>query len=158
MNPFEQFIHRTVIKTRAEEFFVRLRNKVNVIRKLIPVRLRNKFPSIGRFIPNASAYPTGDRYLLIRDNTHFKIDRSDYVQWRLFYGVRDNALLEVKKHLQHGSIVLDIGGSFGAFSLRLATYAKSKGVPVQIHAFEPNPEVFEKYKTNLELNPDIKKY
>jgi FkbM family methyltransferase len=54
--------------------------------------------------------------------------------------------------------VLDIGGSFGAFSLRLATYAKNKGIPVQIHAFEPNPVVFENYKTNLELNPDITKY
>jgi len=155
MSSVAQFIHRAVIKARAEEFFVHVRKRANVIRKFIPISLRNKFPSIGRFIPNASEYPTSDRYFLTRDNTHFKINRSDYVQWRLFYGVRDNALLEAKKYLETGSVVLDIGGSFGAFSLRLATYAKSKGVFAQIHAFEPNPVVFENYKTNLELNPDI---
>src|SRR5690349_21033699 len=108
-----QIVHQTVIKAGAEEFFVRLRKTVNVTRKLIPIKLRNKFPSIGRFIPNASNYPPGDSYRLTRDNTHFNIDRSDYVQWRLFYGVRDNALAEVKKHVQSGGIVLDIGANVG---------------------------------------------
>jgi FkbM family methyltransferase len=156
MNPIAQFIHKTIIKTRAEEFFVLLRNKANVVRKIIPVSLRSKFPSLGRFIPNASDYPKGDNYFLTRDNTHFKIDRSDYVQWRLFYGVRDNALLSAKKYLQPGSIVLDIGANFGAFSLRLARYISEQNFnDIQILAFEPNPAVVKNYKHNLSLNPQL---
>jgi len=155
MNPVTQFIRKAVLNARAEEFFVHLRNKANVIRKVIPVRLRNKFPSLGRFIPNASEYPAGDSYFLTRDNTHFNIDRSDYVQWRLFYGVRDNALREAKKYLQNGSIVLDIGASFGAFSIRLAKYISEHKVDVSIHAFEPNPVVGRNFRINLSLNPEL---
>jgi len=157
MNPISQFIHRVIIKAQAEEFFVRLRKKASVIRKFIPVGFRSKFPSLGRFIPNAAAYPTGDSYFLTRDNTHFNIDRSDYVQWRLFYGVRDNALLAAKKNLQSGGIVLDIGANFGAFSIRLANYiSEQKLSDVHIHAFEPNPVVAKNYKNNLSLNPNLK--
>ncbi|HEU5291859.1 MAG TPA: FkbM family methyltransferase, partial [Cyclobacteriaceae bacterium] len=156
MNSFSHFIHKAVIKAGAEEFFVRFRKTTNVIRKLIPVKLRNKIPSVGRFIPNASDYPAGDSYRLTRDNTHFNIDRSDYVQWRLFYGVRDNALAEAKKHLRSGGIVLDIGANFGAFSLRLATYIAENNIKdVQIHAFEPNPSVAKNYNLNLSLNPEL---
>ena len=155
MNPVPQFIRKAVINAGAEEFFVRLRRRSNVIRNLIPVNLRSKFPSVGRFIPNASDYPITDSYRLTRDRTHFQINRSDYVQWRLFYGVRDNALLEAKKHLQDGGIVLDIGASFGAFSLRLATHIFEQSVNAQIHAFEPNPIVAKNYTYNLSLNPAI---
>ena len=157
MSRIAQIVHQTVIKAGAEEFFVRLRKHVNVVRKLIPLKLRNKFPSIGRFIPNASNYPAGDSYRLTRDNTHFNIDRSDYVQWRLFYGVRDNALAQAKKHVLSGGIVLDIGANVGAFSLKLASYlVEQKITDVQIHAFEPNPAVAKNYKHNLSLNPAIK--
>jgi FkbM family methyltransferase len=156
MNPVAQFIRKAVINAGAEEFFVRLRRKSNVIRNAIPVGLRNKFPSVGRFIPNASDYPATDSYRLTRDHTHFQINRSDYVQWRLFYGVRDNALLEAKKHLRDGGIVLDIGANIGAFSLRLASHIFQQSITsVQIHAFEPNPVVAKHYVDNLSLNPAI---
>lgn len=59
MNLVSQFIHRVIINAQTEEFFVRLRKKTSVIRKFIPVGFRNKFPSLGRFIPNAAEYPTG---------------------------------------------------------------------------------------------------
>lgn len=156
MNPVAQFIRKAVINAGAEEFFVRLRRQSNLIRNLIPVKLRNKFPSVGRFIPNAADYPATDSYRLTRDNTNFRINRSDYVQWRLFYGVRDNALLEAKKHLNNGGIVLDIGANFGAFSLRLATHIlEQRNLNVQIHAFEPNSAVAKNYVDNLSLNPAI---
>ena len=156
MNNITRFIHRTIINANVEEFFVDLRRRVNFLRKFIPVGLRHKFASVGKFIPQSSSYPTDDCYFLTRDNTKYKINRSDYVQWRIFYGVRDNALLEAKRHLVPDSIVLDIGANFGAFSLRLATYAADhKYSKVQIHAFEPNPIVYENYTENLALNPSL---
>ena len=157
MNPIIQFIQNKVIHTKAEEIFVYLRRASNTFRKIVPVKLRNKFPSIGRFIPASASYPKDDNYLLTRDNTHFRINRSDYVQWRVFYGVRDNALAAAKKYITKESIVLDIGANFGAFSLKLASFCKENNYPsIQVHAFEPNPVVFENYQSNLELNPELK--
>jgi FkbM family methyltransferase len=157
MNTVLRAIQKLVLNLKTEELFVRLRRKSNAVRKIIPVSWRHKFRSFGSFIPHSSQYPKNDRYTLTRDHTRFIINRSDYVQWRVFYGVRDNALLKAKRHLIKGGIVLDIGASFGAFSLKLAAYIKEKGIAdVQIHAFEPNPVVYDNYKTNLELNPDLK--
>jgi FkbM family methyltransferase len=156
MNRLTEIIHRLVINSRAEEFFVHLRRRVNFVRKFIPVGVRHKFTSIGRLIPQSTEYPKDDCYFLTRDNTNFRINRSDYVQWRLFYGVRDNALKETKKYLKPNSIVLDIGSNFGAFSLKLATHiVNNKFQNLKIHAFEPNPVVFDNYIANLKLNPDL---
>jgi len=153
VNNFTRFIHRSVIKSNLEEFFVALRSRVNVVRKFIPLSLRHRFTSIGKFIPQSASYPKNDRYLLTRDHTHFEINRSDYVQWRIFYGVRDNALLVAKKYLSPDSVVLDIGANFGSFSLRLATYANEQKLSnVTIHAFEPNPDVQKNFQKNLSLN------
>lgn len=156
MNPISKFIQQKIIHTRAEELVVNLRRITNHVRKLIPVRLRNKFPSVGRFIPGSSSYPKDDCYLLTRDNTHFRINRSDYVQWRVFYGVRDNALAAAKKCITKEAVILDIGANFGAFSLKLASFCKEhKYDSVRIHAFEPNPVVAENYQHNLALNPEL---
>jgi FkbM family methyltransferase len=156
MNVVTRVIHNFVIKTKAEELFISLRRRINIIRKLIPVGLRHKVPSVGKAIPGASAYPKDDCYSLIRDHVHFRINRSDYVQWRLFYGVRDNALREAKKNLEDGNVILDIGSNFGAFSLKLASYAKEKEYSkIQIHAFEPNPIAIENFENNLALNKEL---
>jgi len=150
------FIHRIVASTKTEELFVHLRQRINFVRRFIPVSIRHRFASAGKFIPYSSQYPKNDSYTLTRDHTHFKINRSDYVQWRLFYGVRDNALKEGTQYIKNNSIVLDIGANFGAFSLRLARFAEQRGLTnFQIHAFEPNPEVQKMYKHNLSLNPSL---
>ncbi|HEY3403573.1 MAG TPA: FkbM family methyltransferase [Ohtaekwangia sp.] len=152
----KRFAQQLVAKTKTEEFFIQLRKRVNFIRRFIPVSIRHRFTSIGKFIPHSTAYPSDDSYSLTRDNTHFIINRSDYVQWRIFYGVRDNALAEAKRRLEDGAVILDIGANFGAFSLRLARYAlENKFKDVQVHAFEPNPSVATNFKNNLHLNPDL---
>jgi len=148
-----KIIHNAVIRLGIEEFFVRLRRKASFIRRFVPVSLRHKFVSVGRFVPHSSSFPKDDSYLLTRDHTTFRINRSDYVQWRIFYGVRDNALKLAKKTLGSDSVVLDIGANCGAFSLKLATYAAQKNFKkLKIHAFEPNPVIFQNYVNNLSLN------
>ena len=137
----------------GEEFLVKLRRRLLFFRKFVPGSLRRGF---NKFIPKASAYKKDDSYFLTMDNTNFTINRSDRVQWRIFYGVRDNYLMLAKKYLTPDSIVLDIGANCGGFSLRLATYATENNFSsVQIHAFEPNPVIFKRYNNNLALNPSI---
>jgi FkbM family methyltransferase len=158
MSSLNRLIHRVVIGLGAEEFFVKLRRHANFFRRFVPVRFRHKFGSVGKFVPASSSYPKDDRYLLTRENTSFRINRSDYVQWRIFYGVRDNALQYAKKCLKSNSIVLDIGANCGAFSLKLATHAIQQSYTnLHIHAFEPNPLIFKNYTDNLALNPPIEK-
>jgi FkbM family methyltransferase len=153
MKNISGLIFNTVIKTRSEEFLVHLRRKVNVLRQLVPLQFRHKFPSVGSLIPASAAYSSHDSYELTRDNTRFKINRSDYVQWRLFYGVRDNALKEAKKHVKENTVVLDIGSNFGAFSLKLATFARDHKTPgFRIHSFEPNQLIVGNFNHNLSLN------
>jgi FkbM family methyltransferase len=107
-------------------------------------------------VPPSASYSQNDSYLLTRDNTTFKINRSDYVQWRIFYGVRDNALRYARQCVLSDGVVLDIGANCGAFSLKLATYAAEHNLKnFQIHAFEPNPTAFGNFKYNLSLNPNI---
>jgi FkbM family methyltransferase len=139
------------------EAIVRLRRILGLVRKIIPVKFRHKFPSIGRFVPHSSRFSSADRYYLKRDETKFIINRSDYVQWRIFYGVRDNALLSAKKYLNRNGLVLDIGASVGAFSLKLAMHMfKNQVDNITVHAFEPNPTVMELLERNLSLNPELK--
>ncbi|HEX6892881.1 MAG TPA: FkbM family methyltransferase [Chryseolinea sp.] len=156
MNNLKKFIHRYVSKNKLEEFFISLRTRVNFIRKFIPLNIRHKFGSVGRFIPQPESYPEDDNYLVVRDGTHFRINRSDYLQWRIFYGVRDNSLLWAKKLVKPNSIVLDIGANVGSFSLRLASHVLSENInAVHIHAFEPNPLVVKSLTENLSINPGI---
>ena len=107
----KKIIHKAIIRLGIEEFFVRLRRKASFIRKFVPVSIRHKFVSVGRFVPHSSSFPKDDSYLLTRDDTTFRINRSDYVQWRIFYGVRDNALKLAKEALESDSVGLDIGAN-----------------------------------------------
>ena len=152
-------VHQLIVRLRMEEIFVRLRRRTNYLRKFIPLNVRHKFTSFGRFIPHSSSYHQDDSHYVTRDNTNFKLNRSDYVQWRIFYGVRDNALRYAKECIASNSVVLDIGANCGAFSLKLAAHASQHQLSnVIIHAFEPNPIVFKFYENNLSLNPRLHKF
>jgi FkbM family methyltransferase len=159
MNGAHNLVHKLIIRLRAEELFVRLRRRASYLRRFIPLNVRHKFTSFGKFVPHSSSYPSDDSHYVIRDNTKFKINRSDYVQWRIFYGVRDNALRSAKECLTVNSIVLDIGANCGAFSLKLAAHAFQQQLSnLTIHAFEPNPSVYKSYEYNLSLNPALQKF
>jgi FkbM family methyltransferase len=151
-------VHQLVMRFRVEELFVHLRKRASLLRKFIPLRIRHKFTSFGRFVPPSSSYPKHDSHHVTRDGTNFLVNRSDYVQWRIFYGVRDNALRYAKVFLTNDSIVLDVGANCGAFSLKLAAHLiQNRYSNVTIHAFEPNPMVYATYNSNLSLNPGFEK-
>ncbi len=72
MNSANKILHRVVIELGAEEFFIKLRRRANFLRKFVPVSLRHKFASVGKFVPHSSSHPKDDSYFLTRDNTAFK--------------------------------------------------------------------------------------
>ncbi len=58
-------------------------------------------------------------------------------------------LLAVGRLIEPGSVVLDIGGSFGIFALFMAHFAGPSG---QVHSFEPGRFSFDQISANVALN------
>jgi FkbM family methyltransferase len=59
-------------------------------------------------------------------------------------------LLAVERLIEPGSVVLDIGGSFGIFSLFMAHFAGPDGT---VHTFEPGQFSFAQLSANVAMNP-----
>ena len=62
-------IHHAVSKLGIEELFVKLRRVISSLRKFVPIGLRQKFSTIGKFVPDSSFYPKTDDYFVTRENT-----------------------------------------------------------------------------------------
>jgi FkbM family methyltransferase len=152
-SPWVNLVQRIALRTKTEKVLVRLRQSLQILRPLVPEFLRQ---NLRRAVPGAAWYPKNDRYPIVRGNVRFLINRSDYVQWRMFYSVKDVALEQAKLFVTHNSVALDVGASFGAFSLCLAGHMhKKEFVNCRVHSFEPNPEVFRLLQKNLELNQHL---
>lgn len=68
---------------------------------------------------------------------------------------RDNyepELLATQQLIRPGSVVLDIGGSFGIFSLFMAHFVTNEGA---VHTFEPGHFSFSQLQANRALNPQL---
>jgi FkbM family methyltransferase len=63
------------------------------------------------------------------------------------YGELDTEI--VKREINEGDIVVDVGASIGYFTL---IFARAVGPKGQVFAFEPRPERFELLKKNIEIN------
>lgn len=122
-----------------------------MLRRIIP---QNMAYRLKKFIRTSAEFPQNDDYQLTRGNISFQINRSDFVQWKIFNGSEDLVLSQAKIYAKTDTIVLDIGANVGGFSLRLANYCFGTGKQTQIHAFEPNLKVFGSLERNLALNPE----
>ena len=146
-------VREIALRTKTERLLVGLRKSLQILRPIVPEFVRRK---VRVAIPGAAQYPKQDRYEISRAHARFIINRSDYVQWRMFYGVKDVALEQAKAVVTEHSIALDIGASFGAFSLCLADHIHEKQIAnCHVYAFEPNPEVFHLFQNNLSLNQHL---
>lgn len=74
------------------------------------------------------------------------------MQWFLFIDADDISPATAVPFVKPNSIVLDIGANIGHFSLKLAKLIFPNLQGIEIHAFEPNPWVFEILRDNQELN------
>jgi len=69
---------------------------------------------------------------------------------------RDNyepELLATRRLIRPGSVVLDIGGSFGIFTLFMAHFVTNEG---EIHTFEPGRFSYSQLLANRALNPQLR--
>ena len=119
----------------------------------------NLMPGFIKLLPLPEEYSRGHFLTIRRDGTFFKVDRSDYVQWHIYSGLPDISWKKAASILAPGSVVLDIGANCGQFSLKLAASIRRQHIrPFVIHAFEPNPDIFNLLTANLALNPELSQH
>ena len=141
MKAVTQIVHTLVKILRAEEVFVKL-SRIH--------------PAFRKFIPLPADYSKTSYRKILRDGTLFNVNLSDYMQWHLFADIPDNAVNLAIIHLKPQAIVLDIGANCGNFALKLGTYIVKKEISdLQIHAFEPNPWIYDRLQQNIKLNPGL---
>ena len=86
-----------------------------------------------------------------RGHARWILNPSDSVEADLFWlGVKDMwETYHTKRMVKSGDVILDVGSNFGYYSVFISAYLKHHCI---VHAFEPNPPVFERLLTNICLN------
>jgi FkbM family methyltransferase len=102
-----------------------------------------------KIVPQFYQYPKGQERRVKREGLEFVVDPSDYIEWHLFFGIRDHNADFLFDRCKPGYTVLDIGTNIGYFALKMAQRVGSSG---RVFGFEPHPFIFNKASRNLELS------
>lgn len=95
-----------------------------------------------------------DRLTATRDGVTYDLDLSQGIDFAIYLGniYERQTRAALRRLVEPGSLVLDIGANIGAHTLSLA---QSVGPAGRVLAFEPTDYAFRKLSRNLELNPDL---
>lgn len=139
MKFYTRIIHQLVYRLRLENFFL---------------ILKSYHPLFLKFLPIASDYSLSENRIVVRNGVSFRLFLSDYMQWHLFADLPDVSWSKAGEYLSNNNYcILDVGANCGAFSLKLAQMiSERKWSNCQIHAFEPNPFIYNNLTENLMLN------
>lgn len=107
---------------------------------------------ITRLVPNHYQYPKGSKRRVVRNGISYLFDLSDMVDWFNYFGFREIERDNYYKLLDNNNVVIDVGANIGEFSLKTAKLIGRLG---RVYAFEPDPENFERMKSNVSLNPEL---
>ena len=90
-------------------------------------------------------------FQVTRGGLRWQLNPSDFVQADLFwFGHKDHwETHHLRKLLQRGSVLFDIGANIGYYAITLAA---TLGNECRVHAFEPYPPSYERLLTNISLN------
>jgi FkbM family methyltransferase len=90
-------------------------------------------------------------FQVTRGGLRWQLNPSDFVQADLFwFGHKDYwETHHLRKLLQRGSLLFDIGANIGYYAITLAAALGNK---CRVHAFEPFPPSYERLLTNIALN------
>jgi FkbM family methyltransferase len=83
--------------------------------------------------------------------TRLHVDTRSFLEWSIYIHGRyepDVARL-LQAQVRPGDVALDVGANIGAFAVLLGALVGPRG---RVYAFEPQPDIFERLRRNLELN------
>jgi FkbM family methyltransferase len=95
-----------------------------------------------------------DRQIVMRDGIAYDLDLSQGIDFAIYLAnvYERGTRAALRRLVQPGSLVLDIGANIGAHTLTLAKLVGPKG---RVFAFEPTDYAYGKLMRNLELNPEL---
>lgn len=131
--------HKIVKKLSAEELFIQAAEHKSIFRK---------------FVPLPSDYSRTDSVKAKRGKIRFQLNRSDYMQWRVYAGFKEPIYNFLENYLEGTGVIIDVGSNIGAFSLNVARLINNKKLTnLRIISFEPNPIISAGFRYNIKLNP-----
>ena len=102
--------------------------------------------------PNPGFFSNRAKKKVNRKGLSFELRLSDYMDWLLYFHSDADSSAPVLGYIRESDIVLDIGGNIGQTALFMA---KKTGRDGRVVSFEPIPETYGRFLTNLRLNGSI---
>jgi FkbM family methyltransferase len=122
---------------------------------LVLIRLVASNKRFFKFVPVHEDYPRGSIRKVKRKGIRYELDISDYQEWLIYFYCKSDSSDHVMDYLAKSEILFDIGANIGQTAFNLFQKQTKKGLAPVVYAFEPFPGTFEKFRTNLRLNPEM---
>lgn len=102
-----------------------------------------------KLAPNNYQYPLNSIRYVTRRGINYKLDLHDYVDWWLFWGIKEESRGKLYGLLKVGDTAIDIGTNMGE---TLMSFSKLVGIHGNVHGFEPDTINHTRCTENLRLN------
>lgn len=123
---------------------------------LLTVLLKN-FPDnylLKGIRPSNAYYKASSIRVCNRYGINYRLDISDYQNWLLYFYCKVDSSFGVLGYLKPADVILDMGGNIGQTAMMMA---KAAGEQSKIYSFEPFPNTYGMFVSNLKLNPELQK-
>lgn len=119
--------------------------------KLLYISIKNKVLSYFflKVIPSHYLYEPNSIRNVKREGINFSLDISDYQNWLIYFGVKNDFPIGFFELIKPNSTIIDIGTNIGQTALHCAKLA---GKNSKIIGFEPDKINYEKALKNIQLN------
>ena len=137
-------------KTKFLNVFRRI-SQLSSVEKMLASTIRKGSKISKKLIAGNGMYAKNTTRTCNRDGINYKLDISDYMEHAIYFGINDTVDFDRRmlySLVKENFICFDIGANIGETTLNFAKLA-AKG---KIYSFEPVPFLFQRLKTNVELN------
>lgn len=117
-----------------------------LLRKTIGSSFEEK---IVKFIPNNYQYSKNAWRTAKRDGINYRLNLYDYIDWWLYFGIKDHGRDELYALVKKDSVIFDVGTNVGETLLNFAKLTSPEG---HVHGFEPDSINFKRCMDNVKLN------
>ncbi|MDF3027780.1 MAG: methyltransferase FkbM family [Fluviicola sp.] len=122
---------------------------------LVLIRLVNAQTWFFKFVPSNTDYPVNTMRKVKRSGVYYELDISDYQEWLIYFYCKSDSSDHVLDYLGKSEIIFDIGANIGQTAFNIYHSQTRKELNPLIYAFEPYPQTFDKFESNINLNNKI---
>lgn len=138
------------LKTRFLNLFRRI-SRIPSIESKLAESIINGSKFSKKLIAGNQLYPKGSFRNCTRNNINYRVDISDYMEHAIYFGISDGGDFDRRvlySLIKEDFVCFDVGANIGETTFNFSRLAP-RGM---IYSFEPVPFLFERLKTNFNLN------